>query len=285
MPNRQPLTDLKWILRILAIGFPLLFSACRPSDGSATSDVVATAKSLAEAELQRHVAAPPIKFELEQTRDSSFVQFRGYAEYDDQIWDIIVTPSDDRRKCVVTQRIPDSYTQGEKCLNNEDYTTAISLLGDAIQQNKGFLKEAYFSRARAYFRLKKYDEAISDVTEAMRRGLDTADAYDLRGVAHYNKGELDHYKLAVLDFTNVIRLAPSARAYFLRGASYNHGGGDAEKAIADLTVVIEMEPDNAEAYHERFLAKRSRTSLLQGLFGKEDYSEDFKKAQELGYKD
>ena len=130
-----------------------------------------------------------------------------------------------------------------------------------------------------------YDKAIADCTEAIRldpkyalayqtvaclrearatttKRLPTAPrpfasirnaplAYLNRGVPTRTKGDYDK---AIADFTEAIRLDPKyAQAYYHRGVVYGKKG-DYDKAIADFTEAIRLDPKSAEAYRNRGVA-------------------------------
>ena len=62
------------------------------------------------------------------------------------------------------------------------------------------------------------------------------------------KGDFDK---AIADYTQAIRLDPKdAEAHFGRGCSYSKKG-DHDKAIADFTDAIRLNPKHADAYHNR----------------------------------
>ena len=73
-------------------------------------------------------------------------------------------------------------------------------------------------------------------------------AYNNRGLAYYNKGENDK---AIADYTEAIRLDPKlAIAYNNRGLAYGNKGEN-DKAIADCTEAIRLDPKLALAYNNR----------------------------------
>jgi lipoprotein NlpI len=76
-------------------------------------------------------------------------------------------------------------------------------------------------------------------------------AYNNRGIAYDEKKDFDR---AIADFTEAIRLDPKyAAAYDNRGNAYN-AKGDFDRAIPDYTEAIRLDPKNAFAYRHRGLA-------------------------------
>ena len=112
------------------------------------------------------------------------------------------------------------------------------------------------SRGNASYGAKRYQDAISDYTEAIRNSPKNATYYGNRGVAQYMLGK---YALAVTDFSEVLDLAPYVNGYnyfWLRGNAYRLLG-DGEKAIADYQAFIEKTDDQA--------AKDEVKKILAGL--------------------
>lgn len=97
-----------------------------------------------------------------------------------------------------------------------------------------------------------YDEAIRLYTKAIASGELSQDylsiAYINRGRSWYFKKDFDK---AIADFTKAIEIDPKdADAYYARGL-VRHIKGDYDKAIADYTKVIEINPKRAKAYKAR----------------------------------
>jgi tetratricopeptide (TPR) repeat protein len=73
-------------------------------------------------------------------------------------------------------------------------------------------------------------------------------AYNNRGNAYYAKKDSDR---AIADYTEAIRLDPKyALAYSNRGTAYK-AKGDYDRAIADYTEAIRLDPEDALAYSKR----------------------------------
>jgi tetratricopeptide (TPR) repeat protein len=73
-------------------------------------------------------------------------------------------------------------------------------------------------------------------------------AYNNRGVAYDSKGE---HNRAIADFTMAIELNPKhVEAYNNRGVAYE-GEGDHDRAIADFTKAIALDPKYIRAYNNR----------------------------------
>ena len=94
------------------------------------------------------------------------------------------------------------------------------------------------------------------------------------GGAVRSKGDFDR---AIADCTQAIRLNPkNAYPYCERGLAYA-GKSDDDSAIADFTQAIQLEPKDAHAYYWR--------GEVYQLKGQRAAAErDFAKAKELGYK-
>jgi tetratricopeptide (TPR) repeat protein len=102
---------------------------------------------------------------------------------------------------------------------------------------------------------KDLDRSIRGCTQVIERGeqesrKNRAVAYNNRGLAYYKKGEHDR---AIADFTESIALDPNdAEAYYNRGVVYG-AKGEFDRAIADYDEVIALNPKNASAYSPRWL--------------------------------
>jgi tetratricopeptide (TPR) repeat protein len=95
------------------------------------------------------------------------------------------------------------------------------------------LAEEHYGRGIAYAQNGRYDEAIAELTEAIRLSPKWAQAYYNRGVIYGHKG---NHGLAIADLNDAIRLHPKlAIAYYGRGCAYWHYGqhAQAEKDFAE----------------------------------------------------
>ena len=89
------------------------------------------------------------------------------------------------------------------------------------------------------------NEKIRCYTEAIRLKPDFAEAYNNRGNARADKGDLDG---ALADYAEMLRLKPDfAEAYYNRGNT-RCNRGDLDGALADDAEAIRLKPDFAEAW-------------------------------------
>jgi tetratricopeptide (TPR) repeat protein len=118
-------------------------------------------------------------------------------------------------------------------------STAVIKTGDQILRR---LAAAYNNRGVAY-RINKanYAQAIADFNEAIRLEPNYANAFNNRGVACRNMGDLDR---AVADYDQAIAIKPDyVAAFYNRGLALTDKGEYA-KAIADFTAVLRVDPKN-----------------------------------------
>jgi tetratricopeptide (TPR) repeat protein len=97
------------------------------------------------------------------------------------------------------------------------------------------------------------DNAIADLSEAIRLAPDRPYVYYLRGTAWYDRymrasGSIEPKDLtrAIADFTKAIHYGPYfAGAYYARGLARNTNG-EHNRALEDLTQAVRLEPDNPQ---------------------------------------
>jgi len=97
--------------------------------------------------------------------------------------------------------------------------------------------------------ITRYQQMIADaITEDLQQTPKPDDdaVYSSRASAYYQKGDFDR---AIADFTEAIRINPNdAKAYYGRGKAYR-AKGDVDHALADLREEIRINPNDAEAYN------------------------------------
>lgn len=140
----------------------------------------------------------------------------------------------------------DAYRDQKKTdLAIADYDKAIAVKAD--------FAPAYYGRAAAYNEKKDATKALADVSKAIELNANDWRAIYLRGVI--NSGKQDFQK-AILDFDKFIALnaAPAgdlSNGYLNRGIALYAAGGDLDKAVADFTKAIELNPSQLNAYRAR----------------------------------
>src|SRR5262249_905283 len=104
---------------------------------------------------------------------------------------------------------------------------------------------------------------------------DSAIAHHERGLSYKSKGNFDR---AIADFSEAIRLDPNyAEVYNLRGVTYGNKG-DLDRAIADYSEAIRLDPKLAAAYNNRGNAYKNKGDLDRAIA---DYNEAIRLAPEV----
>jgi tetratricopeptide (TPR) repeat protein len=147
----------------------------------------------------------------------------------------------------------DFYRDGYRMRAARDLTGALAAFDRAVALRKDWLP-AVLARANCLSQLKRYDDAVAALNEAIRIDPKRGPSYDERGLAYSNAGR---HAEAVPDYTRAIELNPTSGAYNNRGWAYMELGRT-DEAIADLDKALELGPSNEIAF-----GNRSRLNMMR----------------------
>jgi tetratricopeptide (TPR) repeat protein len=143
----------------------------------------------------------------------------------------------------------------------DHFDQAIADLTAAIRLNPN-RAEFYVHRGTIWFQTGRPDDAVSDFTEAIRRDPTSAMTYALRAAVWQNAKDFDK---AILDLTEAIRLCPGNDSFlFVRGSAW-YLKGELNQAIDDYTAAIEIAPDEMDAYVARAVAWRRKGEFEEAM--------------------
>jgi tetratricopeptide (TPR) repeat protein len=109
---------------------------------------------------------------------------------------------------------------------------------------------------------KNYDLRILGCSDIIRRYSRAAWAYVNRGIAYSDKGDQDR---AIADFTTAIWINPrEVEAYNSRGLAHDRKG-DCDLAIADFNRAMEISPGNPVHYNNRGVAYQCKQDYDQAF--------------------
>lgn len=121
----------------------------------------------------------------------------------------------------------DQYTakerldQGIDAFVSNDIETSVARFSEALDADPEF-QMAHVSRAAAYMRLERPEDALADLDRAIELAPDHARAYHLRGLAHV---KLEDNEKALQDFDKAIELNPEyGPAFYSRSMIYDDMG-------------------------------------------------------------
>ncbi|MCU0430214.1 MAG: tetratricopeptide repeat protein [Cytophagaceae bacterium] len=156
----------------------------------------------------------------------------------------------------------------------QTYDSALLYFNKAIELNP-VVNDFLYHRAKTNFHLKNYDEAIKDYSTVIELSPDNLDPIVSRAQVYTAMGK---YAEAEADYTKYIEMNPYNFYIFQKRADVRLSQKNFEGALADLNALIELKPENASAYFNRGM-------LEFNLDRKNDACKDFKKSDELGYKE
>ncbi len=111
----------------------------------------------------------------------------------------------------------------------------------------------YFIKANIYLKTSQLDKALKEINLAMARKSVFADIYTTRAMIYYR---MNQYYMVLEDCDQAISLDPNQSiAFRIRGCVHAKAGminiSEANKAIADFSSAILINPKDADAYYNR----------------------------------
>lgn len=149
---------------------------------------------------------------------------------------------------------PPYYYRGHAYAKLRQYDAAL------LDFNQSLLRDprdylSYIDRGLLYAKLKEYERAIDDYTSALQLEPRNALIYANRAIAHR---KLDEHTQALSDTARAAGLDPKyALSYISQQARTHAAAGDYRRALADFTVALAIDPNNAELKRERELAAKA----------------------------
>lgn len=187
---------------------------------------------------------------------------------------------------VILYSIPFSYAQDDKqdCARNisdeeyiglatlaTDYEELIAIWDCAITVYPEFAI-AYFERGVLHMEVRNYESALDDFFQATIHDPDDADAYFNHGLSAFLLMDYDAlYQNTIQGRSVSATISASELVHSI----------SARRMIQDFTRVIELVPDDAEAYYLRGLVKYYNAPVSTSTFTFEDALDDFEDALEI----
>jgi tetratricopeptide (TPR) repeat protein len=104
-------------------------------------------------------------------------------------------------------------------------------------------------------------EAFLREAEAFRAPRTAAD-FNRRGLRHYQHGR---WQRAVADFTAALRLDPKQAAFYINRATARQRQGAPDEAIADYDKALQLDPQNATVHNDRGVAQLARGKFAEAI--------------------
>jgi len=130
--------------------------------------------------------------------------------------------------------------KGNEHFLEQNYEKALEHFNEAYRADAS--ASALYSRAKTYYQMQKYQQAITDLTTLLRFGKCQLSSLNKRGMAYY---QLNQLALALEDFNKAIELdSTCAQIYNNRAMVYlklnNH-----HAAMNDYAISLEKDPKNS----------------------------------------
>jgi tetratricopeptide (TPR) repeat protein len=127
----------------------------------------------------------------------------------------------------------------------DDFKQGIHLYSQYITQNNQN-PVAFYQRGKAYFKIKDYQAAQSDLTKAIRLKPDSAELYAERGLIYYMAKQQD---VSMSDFNTAVEMEPENPFRYASRAFIKDNLNDLEGAKNDYQKALELDPEDAISHN------------------------------------
>src|SRR5438132_5134960 len=132
-----------------------------------------------------------------------------------------------------------------------DWDKAIAAFKRAAQLDEHYapnLASALQQRACVYVSQGKFQEAITDYSEALKVKAKEPDIFERRA---YAEMQLKNYDRALHDYNEAIKLSPEEPKYYQVRALIYQTKGDFKAALADVDKILKVDPNNQDALQRK----------------------------------
>ncbi|MBX7172468.1 MAG: tetratricopeptide repeat protein [Pyrinomonadaceae bacterium] len=126
----------------------------------------------------------------------------------------------------------------------QEFTNAIEYL--KANGNSVYLARAYFFRSDTHISLKQWNEAVSDLTMALKTRPNYLAAFNRRAEIFVNRTDKTDLEAAIADYTESLKIKPEANIYAKRAVIYEKKGETA-KAVSDWRAALALDPFDTTA--------------------------------------
>jgi tetratricopeptide (TPR) repeat protein len=141
--------------------------------------------------------------------------------------------------------------EGIEASNAKDWDKAIAAFKRAAQLDEHYapnLASALQQRATVYVSQGKFQEAVTDYSEALKVKAKDPDIFERRA---YAEMQLKNYDRALHDYNEAIKLSPEETKYYQVRALIYQTKGDFKAALADVDKILKVDPNNQDALQRK----------------------------------
>ncbi|HEX3809903.1 MAG TPA: tetratricopeptide repeat protein, partial [Rhizomicrobium sp.] len=147
-----------------------------------------------------------------------------------------------------------NFNAASAAIQNSDFDNGIRLL-TAVLADKSLAADqryvTYTNRASAYYRAGRFQQAIDDISQAIKLKKDDARAYGIRASLFERTG---NQTAALSDFAAYTRLAPNDRGVRVESGNLNFQDANYAAAIKDFSAALAMNGNDSQTLVVRGMA-------------------------------